>query len=479
MALRKSTNVFCKQEPSHNKEKQNGSEEELYFEMEYPDSESLPRSGTTESDTISFSSKSVESFGSQYTIDSQDSPYREGRRESSVGPILERPTSLRISSSFKRNISSGSLPRTNQQKIPKFSFQNFSVPTTPADSWEREKNFLRKVDITSSTSSVEEATESILKKTRSRLSLNLGVFDGSLSPGSPTRSPRFIPKFLRSSFSKLMIKDKPTTPETSNEPRSLPFFGKMSSSALNSPRLEDPQNYDRKYSTDEDEVSPPSTPTTKLFVEESLAAGLPIIPFNYPTFVIVEKKRTENKTAKPDEKKQNVKDVATGENKKYSHSAPSSRKVSSINHREQSATNFHLEEKSLEKLLGRAKQEMEEEASVKKRSWIRGYAANNSRALLRRRSSVSEYVEMSLGAVAKDGSNPNQSYAILENSTRKESLNYYSFDRGKPGKLKFNNCRKNVINSTTMHSRGVTEEKEGVDGCDKVEDYLDMTCGGK
>jgi len=472
MALQKPSSFFSKQELISNKEKQNGSEEDLYFEMEYPDSE-RPRSGTQESDTISFSSKSVESFGSQCTIDSQDSPYRDGRRESSVGPILERPTSLRISTNFKRNIPSGSLPRTTQQKIPKFSFQNFSVPTTPADSWEREKNFLRKVDITSSTSSVEEATESILKKTRSRLSLNLGVFDGSLSPGSPTRSPRFIPKFLRSSFSKLMIKDKPTTPEASNEPRSLPFFGRMTSSALNSPRLEDPHSCGSKYSTDEDEVSPPSTPTTKLFVEESLAAGLPIIPFNYPTFVIVEKKRTQNKNS--DENSTNTEDITNLEVKNYSYSAPSSRKVSHVNQTEQSSTNLHVEEKSLKKLLGRAKKEMEEEASVKQRSWIRGYASNNSRALLRRRSSVSEYVEMSIGT-SKDVSN--QSYAISENSTRQESLSCYSFGRGRGGKLKFSKS-KNVINSSTMHSSDMEKHTRGFVGCDAKDDYLDMTCGGK
>jgi len=468
MALRK-------QEPNNNKDIPNGSEEDLYFEMEYPDSESLTKSGTQESDAISFSSKSVESFGSECTIDSHDSPCREGRRESSVGPILERPTSLRLSSSFRQTISSGSLPRTTQQKIPKFSFQNFSVPTTPADSWEREKSFLRKVDITSSTSSVEEVTESILKKTRSRLSLNLGVFDGSLSPGSPTRSPRFIPKFLRSSFSKLLIKDKATTPETSNEPRSLPFLGRMTSSALNSPRLEEPCSNGSKCSTDEDEISPPSTPTTKLFVEESLAAGLPIIPFNYPTFVIVEKKRTENKTIKTEKTPM----IAKEEPKKYSHSAPGSRKVSSINNKEQGSTNFHLEEKSLKRLLGRAKQEMEEEASIKKRSWVRGYAANNSRALLRRRSSVSEYVEMSVGA-AKEGCNPtSQSYAISEKTTRQDSPSYYSFDRGKTGKLKLNSCRKNVIKSTTMHSSRVEEGNEGVEGCEAQDGYLDMTCGGK
>ena len=366
MALRKSSSFFSKQELINNKEKQNGSEEDLYFEMEYPDGE-RSRPGTQESDTISFSSESVESFGSQCTVDSQDSPYRDGRRESSVGPILERPTSLRISSNFKRNVSSGSLPRTNQQKIPKFSFQNFSVPTTPADSWERDKHFLRKVDITSSTSSVEEATESILKKARSRLSLNLGVFDGSLSPGSPTRSPRFIPKFLRSSFSKLMIKDKSPTPETSHGPSSLPFFGKLTPSAQNSPRLEDPHNYGSKCSTDDDEVSPPSTPTTKLFVEESLAAGLPIIPFNYPTFVIVEKKRTQNKNlnSTPPENIISTKEILNKAKKKYSYSTPSSRKVSNINPTEPTSSDFHLEE-SLKKLLTRAKKEKEEEASVKK-----------------------------------------------------------------------------------------------------------------
>jgi hypothetical protein len=369
MAQRKSASFFSKQELITNKEKQNGSEEDLYFEMDYPEGE-RSRSGTQESDTISFSSKSVESFGSECTIDSQDSPYRDGRRGSSVGPILERPTSLRFSSHVKRNISSTSLPRTTQQKIPKFSFQNFSVPTTPADSWEGEKNFLRKVDITSSTSSVEDASESMLKKTRSRLSLNLGVFDGSLSPGSPTRSPRFIPKFLRSSFSKLMLKDKSPTPEPSHEPLSLPFFGKLSASTQNSPRLEDPHSYGSKYSTDEDDISPPSTPTTKLFVQESLAQGLPIIPFNYPTFVIVEKKRTQNRNVNPftplEEMPIKNEEISQKDAKKYSNSEPSSRKVSNINQTEATSSDFSLEEKSLKKLLGQAKQEMEEEASLKK-----------------------------------------------------------------------------------------------------------------
>merc|ERR1711915_61576 len=312
----------------------------------------------------------------------------------------------------------------------------------------------------------------LLKKTRSRLSLNLGVFDGSLSPGSPSKSPRFIPKFLRSSFSKLRIRDKSCTPEQSQEPLSLPFISKWTTSAQNSPRVEESQNYGSKCSTDEDELSPPSTPTTKLFVEESLAKGLPIIPFNYPTFVIVEKKRAQSKNSnnscKPvDENMNTTIDIEVEEPKTYSYSAPASRKVSKQN-TDQISCDFLLEEKSLKKLLGVAKQEMEQEASVKKKSWIRGYASNNSRALLRRRSSVSEYVEMSVDTT-KDITKP--SYAISENSARKDSLRNCSFAKGKHGLLKLSKP-KHVITSTTMHSsdlRNAPEER----------DYMDMTCGKK
>eukprot|EP00092_Neocalanus_flemingeri_P010718 GFUD01011544.1.p1 GENE.GFUD01011544.1~~GFUD01011544.1.p1 ORF type:complete len:474 (+),score=100.91 GFUD01011544.1:145-1566(+) len=469
MAVRKSTSFFLKPKLKEDKEKQHGSEEDLYFEMEYPEGK-RSRSGTQDSDTVSFSSKSIESFGSECTNGSQDSPYRNGSRGSSVGPILERPSSLR----FKRNNSYGSLPRTTYQKIPKFSFQNFSVPTTPADSWEQENNFLRKGDMTSSTSSVEEATESTLfKKTRSRLSLNLGVFDGSSSPGSPARSPKIIPKFLRSSFSKLMLKDKPKTPDTSHEPRSLPFLGNLFSSAQNSPRQEDPESHNYSPAELEDESSPPSTPTTKLFVEESLAKGLPIIPFNYPAFVIVEKNRATGKhTSFPQEPKLQDQEMPNRPSKNFTQSEPSSRKTSSLIQPDKE--DFCLEEKSLKKLIGRAKREMEEEASLKKSSWIRGYAANNSRALLRRRSSVSEYVGMSIGAV-KDISK--QSYSILENSARRDSLSYYLSGRGK-GKVKSRKSKfpqENVIKSPTMHSSDIKREK--TDLSTKMEDYLDMSCG--
>eukprot|EP00092_Neocalanus_flemingeri_P001817 GFUD01001938.1.p1 GENE.GFUD01001938.1~~GFUD01001938.1.p1 ORF type:complete len:483 (+),score=104.06 GFUD01001938.1:147-1595(+) len=480
MAFRKSSFIH-KQELKTNKEKQNGSED-LYFDMEYPEGK-RSRSGTQDSDAISFSSKSVESLGSGCTVDSQDS--QDWRRGSSVGPILERPTSLRFTSNFKRNISSGSLPRSTQQRIPKFSFQNFSVPTTPADSWEQENNFLRKGGMNSSTSSVEEVTESLLSKTRSRLSLNLGVFDGLSSPGSPARSPRFIPKFLRSSFCKLMLKDKSSMVESSQEPMSLPFFGNLLSSSQNSPPLDDPKvEYDSKHSTDEDEKSPPSTPTTKLFVQESLAKGLPIIPFNYPTFVIVEKKRLQRRNGETyPSSKDNVvekQDMPKEKTNTYSYSEPSSRKTSSIiNQTDATSTDFSLEKKSLKKLLSLAKREMEEEAFLKKSSCIRGYAANNSRALQRRKSSVSEYVEMSIGK-AKDIAKP--SYKILENSAQRHSLNNCSSVRGNyvnTKSCKSKNVQEKVISSQAMQSSDMNKNSAIVECSAKQDDYLDMNCGRK
>merc|ERR1712129_186576 len=53
-----------------------------------------------------------------------------------------------------------------------------------------------------------------------------------------------------------------------------------------------------------------------------------------------------------------------------------------------------MENRSLQSVLRTAKKEMKQEAG-RKISDITGYASNNSRALQRRRSSVSEYVGMS------------------------------------------------------------------------------------
>ena len=187
-----------------------------------------------------------------------------------------------------------SLPRNSRfTRIPKLSFVNLSVPNTPAESagsWEStlDKNNLRKREFTSSSSSVEETIPgSFMKKTRSRLSLNLGVFDDS-----PIKSPNLIPKFLRASFTKLMLKDKIKSPDLGHHdetPVSLP-------ASLNCDSLiEDPQSLcdtDTTYSQSQ------HSPDTRRFVRESLDKGLPIIPFPMPTIVIAEKNIANKKDSR-------------------------------------------------------------------------------------------------------------------------------------------------------------------------------------
>ena len=114
MALRNFDSYLREEIVPANNEKHNESEGDLYFEMEFQE---IKMSGSESPDSVSFSSKSVESFGSESTHDSQECCYRDGRRESSVGPILERPSYLRLTTKFKRNISYGSLPTTSQEKF--------------------------------------------------------------------------------------------------------------------------------------------------------------------------------------------------------------------------------------------------------------------------------------------------------------------------------------------------------------------------
>ena len=73
-----------------------GSEEELYFEMEF-------NSKTEAEDEISISSKSVETLSnssqsqvSQISHENSQDLFQDQRRGSSVGPILERPKYLRL-----------------------------------------------------------------------------------------------------------------------------------------------------------------------------------------------------------------------------------------------------------------------------------------------------------------------------------------------------------------------------------------------
>merc|ERR1711915_403117 len=130
--------------------------------------------------------------------------------------------------------------------------------------------------------------------------------------------------------------------------------------------------------------------TTKLFVQESLAKGLPIIPFNYSPLEFIKSDSRCDCDAQ-DDKRQKAYECSV--DRRGSRSEPSIRRDTHKVKRD--AMKLSLEEKSLKKLLGDAKRELEEEADHKKSSPIRGYAANNSRAHLRRKSSVSGYVKMS------------------------------------------------------------------------------------
>ena len=184
----------------------------------------------------------------------------------------------------------------------------------------------------SSSSSVEEipAGGSVIKKTRSRLSLNLGVFDAS-----PVRSPKIIPKFLRSSFSKLISKEW-TRKEEPRSPTSSPP----------SPPRSPPRPSSRR--------SPPSSPTTRSFVRESLAQGLPIIPFNYPTFVIVERQREHKR-------------LLGGRTAESVSQPPVSRKISEVT---TAASEQAGQVESLNKLLVEAEKQLEIEKEAMKRKVV-------------------------------------------------------------------------------------------------------------
>lgn len=159
-------------------------EGDLYFEMEFP---VINRSRASTAEFHGFSSP--DSFGSRSTLDSRESPSRDSRessgpRETSSTPrefSRERPNTLNIPAKGRLNRSDGmycSLPRTKVHKVPKLSFQNFSVPTTPADMWERsssssyveQSGYLDRCSyldqLSGSCSSVEEVQEPKLNQSR-------------------------------------------------------------------------------------------------------------------------------------------------------------------------------------------------------------------------------------------------------------------------------------------------------------------------
>ena len=107
------------------------------------------------------------------------------------------------------------------------------------------------------------------------------------------------------------------------------------------------------------------SPTTRQFVEESLAKGLPLIPFNYSSADIVEKRRAErrNKVFFP-VNSNNPYEGNEVYNSMGASSSPARTKYRKLN--QYTAEEDNKEDKSLHGLLCRAKKEMEEESFRKK-----------------------------------------------------------------------------------------------------------------
>ena len=120
-------------------------------------------------------------------------------------------------------------------------------------------------------------------RSKSRLSLNL------ISSKQNTPSPRLIPKFLRSSFSRLLQKsnqEKNSNTLNNNNHESEQQNSPAESGSLNS-NLTSPQDPHAHLS--------PMTPSTLEYLEEAKMSGLPVIPFGYPTCVLVDRLRSKTK----------------------------------------------------------------------------------------------------------------------------------------------------------------------------------------
>ena len=187
--------------------------------------------------------------------------------------------------------------------------------------------------------------------------MNLGVFDDS-----PIKSPNLIPKFLRASFTKLMLKDKIKSHDTDQgeEPVSLPAT--LNCDSL----LEDPHrsvcDSDRSPAHSQAQHSP----DTQRFVQESMDQGLPIIPFPMPTIVIAEK-NIANK--KKDPRRSSVWTFrGDSHGQADRHICDGARDMKQI-----PETKSHVEEgggrvkQSLDKLLNEAKHQLEQETLTKRK----------------------------------------------------------------------------------------------------------------
>ena len=137
----------------------------------------------------------------------------------------------------------------------------FSVPADHQVPWDEDSPSLA-----SSVSSVEEATEHLTHHNVRRKTFN--HLDVEEEHSQSSKSPRFLPRFLRASFSKLISKEKPSK---GSEISSTPV------SPVRSPSPHYSRHQQDFHCPEESRYSP----TTGQFIQECLDKGLPIIPFNY------------------------------------------------------------------------------------------------------------------------------------------------------------------------------------------------------
>lgn len=248
----------------------------------------------------------------------------------------------------------------------------FSVPgVTGQASWEEDSPGLASPEYSSSVSSVEEATEYGGQEARRKVFNHLDIEDGN----SVSKSPRFLPKFLRASFSKL-LKDKPKTEDRMLGVRRDGYLRTwtVSTPVSRSPSINFdtgdhevihiPEPSSHVSATCTSQVSPDHSPTTGQFVAECLAKGLPIIPFNYSTAEILEKRR-QSQRRKPVE-------VLITNDRRSEPQSPVERTPAPEWSEAEGAD--MAEDKSLEGLLTLARREMEQEAQLRKVSiniWIK------------------------------------------------------------------------------------------------------------
>ncbi len=167
-------------------------------------------------------------------------------------------------------------------------------------------------------SATHSSSGSSKRRSKSRLSLHLIGSPGN-RPTSPTagKSPSFIPKFLRSSFSKLLSRDRKTSAGSN---ASSPPKEALGTSVDSSGILNNNDSSMRKSASSAGFVpsksgtspAPDATgsssdgggggfaeasPDTLEYMEQAKMSGLPVIPFAFPTSVIAEKMQNKRAAA--------------------------------------------------------------------------------------------------------------------------------------------------------------------------------------